>query len=332
LQEAAGEEFVLAVLESGRPDPLFTTGDQSSGELKQKKTLWLFPDYQVGIRMKGAGVEEILKARFVKNILLILVLDLIIIAGAWVVYRGIRREMELVRLKSDFVSNVSHELRTPLSVIRMYTETLEMGRIRDEEKKTEYLTTILRESERLTRLVNNILSFSRMEAGKKEFHLRSTDLNALVTQVLETYGPHLANEGFSPAVDLNPTISPVRADGEAVAEAIINLLDNAVKYSDREKYIRISTGTQDGMVFVAVEDRGIGIAPEHQQKVFDSFYRVSTGLVHTSKGSGIGLAIVRQIMEAHHGKVGLVSEVGKGSTFRVLFPVDPASKAGAVQS
>lgn len=320
LSEAAGGEFILAVLRRGSSEPVYATEQVRPEALKQQKELWLFPDYSVGIRLRGATIDELVRERFFRNMILIVLLDVVLLAGVWVVYRSIRREMELVRMKSDFVSNVSHELRTPLALIRMFAETLEMDRIPDEEKKREYYTTIVKETERLTRLVNNILNFSRMEAGKKEYQFREVDLNRVVNGVLDTYSVHLRHEGFNPIVELTDGLPPVSADAEALTESLINILDNAVKYSDGGKYLRLHTGVEGGNVYVEVEDRGIGIPPEHQEKIFDTFYRVPTGLVHNVKGSGLGLALVRNIMEAHGGRVTVRSAGGKGSLFRLLLP------------
>jgi two-component system phosphate regulon sensor histidine kinase PhoR len=146
-------------------------------------------------------------------------------------------------------------------------------------------------------------------------------LNVLVSGVLSTYDSHLAAEGFEPQVALAPGLPTVEADEEAMTEALINIVDNAVKYSAQEKFLGIRTGVSDGAVYVEVEDHGVGIAPEHRQKIFETFYRVSEGLVHTSKGSGLGLTLVRHIMEAHGGGVTVESLFGKGSTFRLSIPL-----------
>ncbi len=320
LREVAGSEFVIAVYAGSGPEPVFTTEPVSPDEVQQKKLLWLFPEYRVGIALKGATVQGILRGRFNRSLVLIGLLDIILIAGVWLVYRSMRREMELVRMKSAFVSNVSHELRTPLSLIRMYAETLEMGRVREDSKKQEYIETILAETERLTKLVNNILSFSRMDAGKRQFRFGPVALNLVVARVVDTYREHLERSGFRLEVISGENLPTVRGDEESIAEALINILDNAVKFSLGEKHIRISTTREGSAAALAVQDRGVGIAPEHKAKIFDTFYRVSDGLVHTTKGSGLGLALVRSIMDAHGGSIRLESAPGKGSTFTLLFP------------
>jgi two-component system phosphate regulon sensor histidine kinase PhoR len=326
IQEAAGTEFTLGVVRNGERIPVVSSSMTSGEELRQRRAMWLLPGYSLGIRLRGETIEDLVHVRTSRNLLLIVLLDIVLFAGVLFVYRSIRKEMELARIKSDFVSNVSHELRTPLALIRMYAETLEMGRLSNEEKRKEYYGTIVRESERLTRLVNNILNFSSMEAGKKQYHFMLVQLNDVVSGVMETYSVHLKSKGFSPLVELDARLPTVPADSEAVSEALINIIDNAIKYSDREQYLSVRSGMEGRMVFLEVQDHGIGIPASQQQKVFDMFYRVSTGHVHDRKGTGIGLALVKHIMTAHRGEVTVRSAPGKGSTFRLLFPVTEREK------
>ena len=321
MNEVAGDNFLLSVngKETGRV--VYATGEMLLGEARQTKDLWLFPDYSIGIRLRGQTIDEIVRTRFYRNLLLIGLLNVVLVAGVWVVYRTLRREIELAQLKSDFVSNVSHEIKTPLALIRMFGETLQMKRVRSEAKKQEYYDTIVQESERLTRLINNILNFSRMEAGKKEYHLEAVDLNAVVSGVLKTYGAHLDNEGFAVALETDSQLPAINADSGAVSEALLNVVDNSVKYSRERKHLRISTGFERTMVYVEVEDYGIGIDPQQQKKIFEKFYRVSSGLVHNTRGTGLGLTLVKHIMDAHKGLITLRSDAGKGSTFRLSFPI-----------
>jgi two-component system phosphate regulon sensor histidine kinase PhoR len=327
IEQAAGEEFLLAVFDRRNQHILLSTSPVNITELRELKDLWLFPGYSIGIRLRGTNVEDIARARSERNLILIGVLDLLLIGAVWLVYRTLKKEIELVRLKGDFVSNVSHELRTPLSLIRMFTETLSMKRVKTEEKKQEYYETILQETERLTRLINNILNFSRMEAGKKQYRFESVALNDVIVDVLKTYTFHLQHEGFAVVVQLAGNMRTISADREAVAEALINTLDNAAKYSTADKYVRIETGQTESMSYVEVEDHGIGIDKHHHKKIFETFYRVSTGLTNNIKGSGLGLSLVSHIMDAHGGMIELESEPGKGSTFRLLFPIVNRSDA-----
>lgn len=320
MDEAAGDNFLLSVNRKNFGDVVYATGDMGRVEDRQTKDLWLFADHSVAIRMKGTTVEDVVRSRFYRNLALIGLLSIVLIAGVWVVYRTVRREVELAQLKADFVSNVSHEIKTPLALIRMVGETLQMKRVTSEKKKQDYYDTIVQESERLTRLINNILSFSRMEAGKKDYHLQPTDVHELVTGVLKHYQTHLEHEGFTVQTDLDRRVPRILADHGAVSEAIVNIIDNAVKYSRQERFLRVSTGVGGSSVFVDIEDHGIGIEQDQQTKIFEKFYRVSTGLTHDTKGTGLGLTLVRHIMDAHHGSVTVRSVVGKGSTFRLSFP------------
>jgi two-component system phosphate regulon sensor histidine kinase PhoR len=321
LAQTAGEEFLLAVFDRRNQHIVLSTSPVEITELREVKDFWLFPDYSIGIRLRGTSVEDVVRARSERNLVLIGFLDILLVGAVWLMYRTLKKEMELVRLKGDFVSNVSHELRTPLSLIRMFTETLSMKRVQTEEKKEEYYGTILQETERLTRLINNILNFSRMEAGKKQYHFEPMALNDVVTGVMKTYTSHLQHEGFTTLVQLAENLPAIHADREAIAEALINILDNAVKYSSADKSVRIKTGQTGSMNYVEVEDHGIGIDKHHHKKIFETFYRVSTGLTNNIKGSGLGLALVSHIMDGHGGTIELESVPGKGSTFRLLFPI-----------
>ncbi|HTY57862.1 MAG TPA: HAMP domain-containing sensor histidine kinase [Bacteroidota bacterium] len=319
MREASGAEFIITVTRTSNGERVFASGEVPGGESELRRQLWLFPDLEAGIRLRGETIQQLARSRVSRDVKILLILDVVLLVGAWVVYRSVKREMELVRLKSDFVSNVSHELRTPLALIRMYAETLEMGRLKGEEKRREYYETIVKEAERLTRLVNNLLNFSRMEAGRRPYDLSPQDLNALVVGVLDSFSPHLKNEGLTPVVDLDPGIPAVRADREAIQEALINLLDNAVKYGGKAKYLRVSTGVRLDDVFVDVEDHGPGIPPEYRERVFETFFRVPATRNAGQPGSGLGLSIARHIMEAHGGKITLKSTPGKGSTFTLAF-------------
>jgi len=321
IEQAAGEEFLLGVFDRRNQQIVLSTSPVEISELREVKDLWLFPGYSIGIRLRGTSVEAVVRARSKLNLIHIGILDVLLISAVWLVYRTLKKEMELMRLKGDFVSNVSHELRTPLSLIRMFTETLSLKRVQTEEKKEEYYEIILQETERLTRLINNILNFSRMEAGKKQYQFEPTALNEAVTGVMKTYTSHLEHEGFSISVQLADNLPAIHADREAIAEALINILDNTVKYSTIDKYVRIKTGQTDSMLYAEVEDHVIGIDKQHHKKIFETFYRVSTGLTNNIKGSGLGLSLVKHIMDAHSGTIELESAPGKGSTFRLLFPI-----------
>lgn len=319
IQEIAQGEFVISVFNNDEKFHLNSAKDPDLQKVQQSKALWIFPDYQIGISLVGQTIEDLVQQRALTNILLISLLTVVLILGVWIVYRNIKKEVELAQIKSDFVSNVSHELRTPLSLISMFSETLEMDRVKSDEKKKEYYSIISQEANRLSKIVNSILNFSKMEAGKRQFNFVDSYLNDVAENVYRSYKFHLEQKGFSFNIIKDESIPIIKIDEEAVSESIVNLVDNAVKYSNEKKEITIRTGMESNFAFVEVEDKGIGIPDKDQKKVFEKFFRVSSGDVHNVKGSGLGLSIVKHIIEAHKGKIELFSEVGKGSKFRMMF-------------
>ena len=324
IQMVAQDKLFIAVFNADSSRQVYSTElfSQSDLNIEHKKALWLIPGLELGIQLKGETVEDLVKTRTYFNVFLILIMDIVLLIGAWFVYRSVRQEVKLAQIKSDFVSNVSHEIRTPLAVINMYSETLELGRIKSEEKKKEYYKVIHTEANRLSGMVNKILNFSKIESGKREYRFEETHINEIVSDVIETYKLHLHNNGFQynflPGEDM-PVIS---ADKEAIAEAVINLIDNAMKYSDKKKQIDISTAFRNEMVNIEVKDYGIGIDDQEKKLIFDKFYRVTKGdLAYKAKGSGIGLNIVKHIVDAHQGTINLKSAAGQGSIFTLSFPV-----------
>ena len=322
IQEVAQQEFVISVFNPAENFQFNSSKDFKVREVQQSKALWIFPNYKIGISLVGQTIEDLVKQRAMTNILLIGLLTVVLILGVWIVYRNIKKEVELAQIKSDFVSNVSHELRTPLSLISMFAETLEMGRVKTEEKKNEYYSIISQEANRLGKIVNSILNFSKMEAGKRQFNFVDSYLNDVAETVFRSYKFHLEHLGFTFELTKDETIPIIKIDEEAVSEAIVNLVDNAVKYSDDNKEISIHTGKEKNYTFIEVEDKGIGIPEKDQKQIFEKFFRVSSGNIHNVKGSGLGLSIVKYIMDAHKGKIELFSEVNKGSRFRLLFPIN----------
>jgi len=254
------------------------------------------------------------------------------IGGILLTYRNISREMKLAKLKSDFVANVSHELRTPLALIRLYAETLELGRLNSKEKYQEYFRIIREESERLTALINNILDFSRIEAGRKEYEFKETNLAELVRTTLDSYRFQIEQHGFSFEENISPDVPPVNVDREAIARSLLNLVNNALKYSKDQKFIGVNLYRSNGSVNLEVCDHGIGISPEEQEKIFEKFYRCGDPLVHNIKGSGLGLSLVRHIARAHGGDVTVESAPEKGSKFTIALPIDPSMRTGVAMA
>jgi signal transduction histidine kinase len=289
----------------------------------------VFRGLALGIKFQGISVEAIGRNWAYRSFLILGVLSVLLIGGLALTYRSVNKEVALARLKSDFVSNVSHELRTPLSLIRLYAETLELGRIRSAEKMQTYYSTIRLESERLTALIDNILDFSRIEAGRKEYEFRLTDMTELVSHTLATYRAQIDEQGFTFEQRIEPDLPLVRVDREAIARSLVNLVNNALKYSDRERFLSVRLYRTGGEVKLEVADRGIGIARGEQAKIFEKFYRTGDTLVHNTKGSGLGLSLVRHIARAHGGRVEVQSVLGQGSTFTLSLPVDVALSESA---
>ena len=289
----------------------------------------VFPSMVLAIKYQGTTVADI-GARFaLYNHIVLGALSVMMIGGIWLTYRNVSREMKLARLKSDFVANVSHELRTPLALIRLYAETLELGRLTSKEKYQEYFRIIREESERLTALINNILDFSRIEAGRKEYEFQETNLGELVHSTLESYRFQIQQNGFAFEENISPDIPPVRVDREAIARSLLNLLNNALKYSRDKKFIGVSLYRSNSSINLEVRDRGIGIPANEQEKIFEKFYRCGDPLVHKVKGSGLGLSLVRHIARAHGGDVLVESEPEKGSKFTIALPFGPTSQTGS---
>jgi signal transduction histidine kinase len=281
----------------------------------------VFQNLVLGIRPYGTTIAE-MSNHVTRLVFLILgALSLLMGGGMIFAYRNVARELALAKLKSDFVSNVSHELRTPLSLIRLYAETLELGRISSPSKHQEYYEIIRKESERLSSLINNILDFSRIEAGKKEYSFRETDMADLVRSTLDSYRFEIEQNGFQFEQKIDNNLPQLRVDREAIARSLLNLVNNAVKYSATEKYLGVHLYKRNGGVNIEVVDHGIGIPLKEQLKIFEKFYRVGDPLVHNTKGSGLGLSLVRHIVQAHGGVVAVESAPGRGSKFIITLPV-----------
>jgi signal transduction histidine kinase len=308
-------------------EALATTPGWDGGKPEVERNLeGMFPGLTLAIKYRGTTIAALSHKFLLTNALIVAGLSIFLGAGIWLTYRGVSKEMALAKLKSDFVANVSHELRTPLSLIRLYAETLEMGRLTSPERYEEYFRTIRKESERLSALINNILDFSRIEAGKKEYDFRETNLAELVRTTLEAYRYQIEQNGFEFQENIEDNLPPVRVDREAIARSLLNLVNNALKYSPNEKFIGVTLHRANGSVQLEVVDHGIGIPRSEQPKIFEKFYRVGDPLVHNTKGSGLGLSLVRHIVRAHGGDVRVESAPGKGSKFVIALPFAPGPR------
>jgi signal transduction histidine kinase len=235
--------------------------------------------------------------------------------------RAIRREAVVARLQSDFVAAVSHEFRSPLTTIRQMSEMLEMGRVTSDERRQAYYGVLTGEASRLQRLVETLLNFGRMEAGAARYRLDEIELGDVVRRVVSESEPPARESGKRIIANGPDDGVVVRADASALALAIRNLIDNAVKYSPGQPDVRVSWGQRDGQAMVEVVDHGVGIPPAEQQAIFDKFVRGRSAIDSSVAGTGVGLAMVRQILRAHGGEVGVESEVGQGSSFTLTLPL-----------
>ena len=280
-----------------------------------------FRGLSLGVKFKGTSIKELGETWIHRNFIILGILSLMIIGGLVLTKHIVSKEMAVAKLKSDFVSNVSHELRTPLALIRLYAETLELGRINTQDKKDQYYRIIRKESERLTALINNILDFSRIEAGRKEYEFRETDIAELVRNTLDSYRYQVEQQGFALEESIEPNLPQVWVDREAIARALVNLVNNALKYSNHEKFLGVKLYKEKSVVKLEVEDHGIGIERRDQSKIFEKFYRAGDPLVHNTKGSGLGLSLVRHISQAHGGEIEVESTPGRGSKFILSLPL-----------
>ena len=324
------DEICLAVLDdNAKPVTLSRTGFQAAWkrpfvatEIGDALPHWEVAAYLVNSAQFARAANT---ARLTLG-LLIAVLVLAIGMGSWLIVRNLNSELKLARQKTDFVGNVSHELKTPLTSIRMFSELLAEGRVADPAKQRSYLDIITAEAARLTRLINNVLDFSRMERGEKKYNFQPCDLVEVVRAAAQTFRPHLEAGGFKFDCPLPNTAVPVRGDADALSQVIVNLLSNAEKYSNGGKEITLELARRESPLphaEIRLLDRGSGVPRGSEEKVFEKFYRAHDSLSSGVQGSGLGLTIARQIARAHGGDVVYEPRAGGGSCFILRLPLKP---------
>jgi signal transduction histidine kinase len=277
-------------------------------------------------------IPEIVTANTRPQMALMIVLALVMAGGVFFVASAAAREVRVAELKSNFVASVSHDLKTPLALIQLFAETLELGRVRNPERAQEYYRIINTEARKLTRLIENILDFSRMEAGLRPYRTAPADIGAVARQVLDDMGSQFNQMQFDVRLDVDPNLPRVQVDEDAVEQAIENLLTNAMKYSGDARQIDVHVGRANSHVCVSVKDRGIGISRREQKRIFRKFYRVDRGLGGGPQGCGLGLAIVDHTMRGHGGFVRVDSEPDHGSTFTLHFPIPAGGRHTVVET
>ncbi|MEO9869420.1 sensor histidine kinase [Ekhidna sp.] len=289
------------------------TGIIQSGPLNKT------PGYEINVSLYAQSVTDLISYRTKRNLITLSIVVFIILAGMVLIIRNLRKEIQLNKTKADFVANVSHEIRTPLALISMFNETLLMGRVK-EDKKYEYYEIISKETSRLKNIVNKILSFSQIDANKKAYNFSKVSPDEIIKDVVNSYSYHLSEKGFTYDLNLNGNIE-INADHEAFSEVLINLIDNAMKYSKEEKHIVLESKSDQTHYILDVSDKGVGIDKKNQKNIFDKFFRVEGGNVHNTKGTGLGLSLVAEIMKAHNAEISVESTLGEGSQFTLKFPI-----------
>ncbi len=302
----------------------------------------LFPGWHVRITYTKASGFAWSKRVLTLQVVVLGIAALLAVLGTLFMIRFSLRQMELSRLKSHFVSNITHELKTPLAAIQLYTETLRQGRVRDRGESDRFLDIIHRETVRLGALIHNILDFSRIEQGRRRYTFAPAPVGAVVRGVVDSYAYQLRDKGFELSLEAADPLPTMSLDRDALGQAVLNLLDNAVKYSGQDRRIEVSvqwpSGAGDAVdaggavaaapagpeLAIRVRDHGIGIPAAERGKIFEAFYRIEKGLLHDVKGSGLGLAVVKHVAEAHGGRVEVESRPGEGSTFTLWLPVREA--------
>ena len=250
-----------------------------------------------------------------------------LVVGVVYTARALYLQARLSRLKTDFVSLVSHELRTPLTSIRMFIETLALGRVKDPAQTQEVLELLQRETERLSAMIERVLDWARLESGRQRYRKERLTPRQIIDASLDAFRAQRLDSQVELRCEAPEPLPVVEGDREALAGALLNLLHNAYKYSGAEKRIELRAGTRNGGVDIEVEDHGVGIAKRDRKRVFDRFYRVDNLLTRQTEGSGLGLSISRRIIEAHGGRLTVRSELGKGSTFTIHLPAAKGAEA-----
>jgi signal transduction histidine kinase len=238
--------------------------------------------------------------------------------GFGLTIREMRRAYKLSRLKTDFVANISHELRTPLTSVRLFAETLREGRVESPQEVRECVTMLSTEADRLSRMVERLLDWSRLESGGASLELERTEVPALLDRIGQAYRAQQLPATYQTEVEAR--LPAVNVDRDAMAQVVLNLLHNAVKYTGEDKRIRVRARRAGRGVAIEVEDNGPGVRPQERKRIFDRFYRADDLLSRRTEGTGLGLAIAKKIVELHGGRIELDSKVGEGSTFRVVLP------------
>jgi signal transduction histidine kinase len=331
LPENASPDYVLALLnDKGRPVatlPPVEKGRDWGRPFVASEIGEALPHWEAALYlMRPQQLQE--NARSVRRTLVLLIAAALaaIVFGGWAVFADARRQMALAQKKTDFVSNVSHELKTPLTSIRMFAEMMQSGSA-TEEKRPQYLRIIVAEAERLTRLINNVLDFARLERKQKRYDFHPLDLHQVIARTWEGHELHLREQGFTTRWQAAPPPYPVRGDDDALAQILVNLLSNAEKYSTDRKEVEMHSYLTEDSVHVSVLDRGSGVPPGEEAKIFEAFYRAHDSLASGIQGSGLGLTLAQRLAKEHGGEITYQAREGGGSNVTLRLPLTEAERS-----
>jgi signal transduction histidine kinase len=251
----------------------------------------------------------------------ILTLLVVLIFGLILIVKTVSHEMDILKIKSDFVSSVSHEFKTPLTSIQALTERLREGKVKKPAKMQQYFSIISQDAEKLTRLVGNILNFSKIEEGKIAYDFVEKDLSEWLPQIVDNFKKENIQREIKIDTKISAEIPSIKIDKDALSQAIYNLLDNAIKFSADKKGIEIIVNREKENIVIKIKDDGIGIPQNEWDKIFEKFYQGKSAINHSPRGTGLGLTLVRHTAEAHGGKISVQSKEGHGSTFLLSLPI-----------
>ena len=320
LHEDVRENLIVRVADSAGRVVTATHREPGQADAVTGRFDLMFRDLELSAQSRHTAAAQLLQANAITSWALSILMSVVALSGLMLTWRAARREQQLSRIRNGFVANVSHELRTPLASIAVFGELLRRGRVTASDKVVEYGRRIEQESTRLEHLIDNVLSFGRIESAEIRYRPEAAAIEDVVGAALAAVDTRRAQGGFAIVVTApNARLPELRIDTAAMTQVFVNLLDNAMKYSGRCRRVRVELRRCGGEVVVDVADGGIGIAPDEQGRIFDEFYRVAAGSGHVA-GTGLGLAIARHAVHAHGGRIRVDSRLGHGTTITTVLP------------
>jgi len=274
---------------------------------------------------KGLGEISVFSSFYFWTIITLII---ILVFGTALIVRIVAREMEILKIKSDFVSSVSHEFKTPLTSMKALTERIEKGKVTQPAKMKQYISIISHDIDRLIRLVGNILNFSNIEEGRKVYKKEETDIAIWLKEIINNYKKESIESDINISAEIGDNLPALYFDKDAMTQAIFNLLDNAVKFSRGEKMVRVTVEKYESSVIIKIKDKGIGIENDEKDKIFEKFYRGESAVKYYIKGTGLGLALVKYAVEAHNGHIDVESEPGWSTVFIITLPISDKKQGG----